>query len=84
MKTLIRCIGNLFCLVAAMAFLTSVSLFILGGFILTFPVLRVSPRNRRVQAATQIISAGMALLSTFESSPKKGTSKTPSDLQSYE
>lgn len=58
-------VGKFALLSAGMAFLTAVSLFLLGSFLLTWPVLRMTPRDRRVRAAVDLLSAGMTAMQVF-------------------
>lgn len=62
---LFRGIGKLTLLLAATAFLTAVSLFLLGSYILTWPILRKSPRERRIAASVELATAGMAMLAAI-------------------
>lgn len=64
---LFRGLGKLALLAASAAFLVSISLLIGGSFLMTYPLLRKSPKNRRMQATMQMASAGMLLLSTLRS-----------------
>jgi len=59
-------LGRLTLLLATTAFLTAVSLFLLGSYLMTWPILRKSPRNQRIEAAVTLAQAGMALLATFQ------------------
>jgi hypothetical protein len=59
-------LGKLTLLLATTAFLTAVSLFLLGSYLMTWPILRKSPRNQRIEATINLAQAGMALLTTFQ------------------
>jgi cytochrome c oxidase assembly factor CtaG len=50
---------------ATMAFITGLSLLIVASYFLTWPILRKSPRERRIKATMEFASATLALLSTF-------------------
>lgn len=62
---LFRLAGRFALLLVTMAFLTAVSLFIIGGFLLTWPLLRLSPRDRKLKATADFATAGMTLLTVF-------------------
>lgn len=64
-RALFRGLGNLALLAASAAFLVSVSLLLFGSFLITWPILRKSPRERRMHAVAEMASAGLVLLSTF-------------------
>lgn len=57
--------GGLLLTLAAAAMLTAMSLLVLSTFALTFPLLRLSPRNRRVRAAAQLLSALLVAMQAF-------------------
>ena len=63
--TMFRGIGRVALLLASMAFLAGVSLFVFGSFLLTWPLLRLSPRDRRVKAGVDFASSAMTLLTVF-------------------
>lgn len=65
-NALFRGFGKLALLAATAAFLTAVSLLLLGSFLITWPVLRKSPRDQKIQAATNLASAGMVMLATLQ------------------
>lgn len=64
-RSLFKGVGKLFLLLAAMAFLALVSVFVIGSFILTWPVLRMSPRDRRLKSSMDFASSGMTMLTAF-------------------
>lgn len=43
-------VGKFALFLAAMALLTGVSFFVVGAYVMSWPILRVSPRSRRMQA----------------------------------
>lgn len=51
-------LGRLALLLATMAFLTAAGLLVLGGFLSTYPILRVSPRDRRLK----LVADGVATI----------------------
>jgi hypothetical protein len=61
-----RLVGRLALLTASAALITAVSLLVLGGFLMTFPVLRLSPRDRRIKSAVDLTVAALALAATFK------------------
>lgn len=64
-RSLFRGLGKLALWGASLAFLTGVSLLLLGAWLATFPILRLSPRQRRIEATMEMASAAMKLVSTF-------------------
>lgn len=64
-RALFKALGSLALAAAGLAFLTAVSLLVLGSFIATWPILRLSPRERRLRASVELAAAGLTLLSTF-------------------
>lgn len=65
MRRLAVFVGKFALFLASMAFLTALSLFIVGAYLATMPVLRLSPRNKRVQAATGAAVAIVALIRAY-------------------
>jgi cytochrome c oxidase assembly factor CtaG len=63
----LRLIGKAFVLLASMALLTGVSLFIIGAYMISWPILRQSPRTRRKQAASQLAVSLFTLAQAFQS-----------------
>lgn len=66
-RALFRTTANLAFLAATMAFLVSVSLFLSGAFLATWPILRHSPRDRRLRAIAELAAAAMAAATAFGS-----------------
>ena len=64
-RNTLAALGRMMLTVATMAFLAGVSLFIVGSYLMTWPILRLSPRNRRLQVATQLASAVLATVREF-------------------
>lgn len=64
-SSLFKGVGKLFLFLAAMAFLALVSVFVIGSFILTWPILRMSPRDRRIKSSMDFASSGMTMLTAF-------------------
>lgn len=58
-------LGKLALFVATAAFLTSVSLFLLGAFCLTWPIMRKSPKERRIAATVNLAQAGLTTIQAF-------------------
>lgn len=59
MKALAAFVGKLLLFLASMALITGMSLFVVGGWLVTLPILRLSPRNRRM---TALMGAGAAMM----------------------
>lgn len=64
-RALFRGLGSLAIWAASLAFITAVSLLLLGSWLATFPLLRINPRQRRLEAGMEIASAMFKLASTF-------------------
>lgn len=58
-------LGKLALAAATMAFLTATALLVLSAFLVTFPVLRCSPRERRMKASMELAAAGLAVIGAF-------------------
>lgn len=56
---------------AALAFLSATTLFLLGGYLMTWPVMRKSPRNRKLVASSDLAVAAMTALAVFEEATRK-------------
>lgn len=66
MKSIARGLGHVAMFTVAAALITVASLFIMGAYLTTWPILRTSPRNRKVRATVDLASAGMTFLSIFQ------------------
>jgi cytochrome c oxidase assembly factor CtaG len=75
-RFLARGLGRMAILAATAALLTGVSLLVGGAFLMTWPLLRKSPREQRLQAATEMAAAGLVLLGTL----KKGKHDDVADM----
>jgi hypothetical protein len=64
-RSMFRGAGRIALWAATMAFLAGVSLLLAGSWLLTYPVLRKSPRERRLKASMDFVSSGIALLTAF-------------------
>lgn len=64
-KNMFRGAGRIALWAATMAFLAAVSLLLAGSWLLTYPVLRKSPRDRKIKASMEFVSSGIALLTAF-------------------
>ena len=60
-----RGLGRFAGIMATAALLTSLSLFIVSAYLMTWPILRKSPREQRLAAATQLATASMSFLATL-------------------
>lgn len=65
-SAMVQSVGRLVLLAATAAFLTAVSLLIFSSFLMTWPLLRKSPRERKLIAAAELASAGLTLLGTLQ------------------
>jgi hypothetical protein len=54
-------VGKILVFLASMAFITGLSLFIVGGYCMTYPVTRMSPRSARTRALVDLFVSLMAL-----------------------
>jgi hypothetical protein len=61
-RTIFAGLGKLALAAATMAFLTAVTLLVASAFLTTFPLLRISPRERRLKAAVELAGAGLAMM----------------------
>jgi heme A synthase len=63
-----------------LAILSVASLFVVGAFLTTYPILRLSPRDRRVKAALNAALAIAALAACFKPEPAEPVAgdETPS------
>lgn len=64
-RGIFRGLGGLAFFAATMAFLTAISLLLFGSFLMTWPLLRKSPRDRKIKAATDLAVAGMTAIQAF-------------------
>jgi hypothetical protein len=76
---LARATGKLAFLLVSLTVITGVSLLLFGSYILTWPVLRLSPTNRKVRAMVDLTAAALAALSTLQPAEDKdgGTETVP-------
>lgn len=58
-------LGRLVLLLALAALITGMSLFVLGGWLTTWPILRLSPRGQRKAALTNLAAAVMGVATAF-------------------
>lgn len=66
-RALFRALGNLALLAVSMALLSAVSLLLFGSFLLTWPILRKSPKEKRLQATVQLASAVLTTVQAYAS-----------------
>jgi hypothetical protein len=62
-------LGGLVLLLAIAALITGVSLFVVGGYLTTWPILRMSPITRRKQAVAGLMVSVLALAQAFQPDP---------------
>lgn len=65
MSTLARGLGHILLAMATMAFMLVAVLFLFGSYLLTWPILRTSPRVRKVRAFAEFSAATMTLIRLF-------------------
>lgn len=58
--------GRFALFLAVMSFLTCVSLFVGGAYLATWPVLRISPRNRRLQSLVGLATAIVTVVRAYD------------------
>ena len=62
----LKVLGGLAITLTIMALLTATSVFVVGGYLLTWPILRQAPRTARKKAIAQVAVALFALAQTFQ------------------
>lgn len=62
---LAKFIGKIVLFLASMAIITAVSLFVVGAYLTTWPIMRLSPRNQKTQALIQVAVSLMAVARAF-------------------
>jgi hypothetical protein len=67
---LARATGKLAFLLVSLTVITGVSLLLFGSYILTWPVLRLSPNNRKVRTMVDLAGAAMAALAAMQTEDK--------------
>jgi len=72
---LARATGKFAFLLVSLAVISGVSLLLFGSYILTWPVLRLSPTNRKVKAMVELMGAAMAALAALQ--PEKTDERVP-------
>jgi len=68
---LARATGKLAFLLVSLTVITGVSLLLFGSYILTWPVLRLSPTNRKVKAMVDLSGAALAALAALQTPEDK-------------
>lgn len=58
-------LGRFILLLASLAFVAALSLFVFGTFLLTWPILRLSPRDRKLRATVNLASSAMTLFTVL-------------------
>jgi hypothetical protein len=66
-KSLFRGAGSIALWGASMAMIVAVSLLLFGTWLLTWPLLRKSPRDKKIKAGMELASAVMQLLQAYSS-----------------
>ncbi len=58
-------IGKFALFLAGMAFLTAASFFVLGAYLASWPIMRVSPRHRKMTSVVGLAVAAMAVARAY-------------------
>lgn len=61
---------------ATMAFLVSVSLFLMCSFCLTWPIMRKSPREQRIRATAETAAAAVSMIQIFAAQQRKDNDRS--------
>lgn len=59
-------VGRVLLFLASMALITGISFFVVGAYLTTWPILRLSPRSARTKAAMQVATGLFALVATLK------------------
>lgn len=70
-RNLLGLFGRFTLMLASAAFLTAVGLLVLGSWLVTFPIMRLSPRERRIRATVDLAAATVATLGAFADKPSR-------------
>ena len=62
-----RALGKLMLLLVSTTFVIGVSLLLFGSYLLTWPVLRLSPNNRKIRSMVDLSAAALAALAAMQS-----------------
>lgn len=68
-----RGVGKLTLLLVSLTVITGVSLLLFGSYLLTWPVLRLSPSNRKVKSLVDLSAAALAALAAMQPPEKTDT-----------
>lgn len=68
MKNLALFVGRIVLFLSSMALITGLSLFVVGGFLMTWPILRLSPRSARTKSLMQLAVAIMGTVNAYGAS----------------
>jgi len=71
-----RGVGKLTLLLVSLTVITGVSLLLFGSYLLTWPVLRLSPTNRKVKTMVDLAGAVMAALAAMQPPEKDAEDAT--------
>lgn len=63
--TILRGLGRWGVILATTAALTVASLFVFGSFLITWPILRMSPRDRRLRVTADLVSQIMTTVAVY-------------------
>ncbi len=67
-SALAKMVGKLALLAVSLSVITAISLLLFGSFILSWPVLRLSPTNRKIRTMTDLAAAALAALAAIQPS----------------
>lgn len=67
--SLAKGVGKFAFLLVSLSIISGVSLLLFGSYLLTWPVLRLSPRDRKVKAIVDLTGAAMAALAAWQPPP---------------
>lgn len=69
MKRLARFFGTVLLFLLGAVVCTVLALFVLAAFCITYPVLRLSPKDARLKAVIDLVMAGAAVAAAFKTDP---------------
>lgn len=75
--SLARGLGKLTLLLVSLTVITGLSLLLFGSYLLTWPMLRLSPRDRKIRAMVDLSSAALAALAALQ--PAHADERIPDD-----
>ena len=73
-------VGKLALLAVSLCVISGVTLLLFGSYLLTWPMLRMSPRNRKVKSMIDLTAAAMAALAALQPEGDNGTERESQPL----